>query len=279
MNSQKRAVTLEELVRVKRAERPPPEFWDQFEREMRVKQLAAIVEPKPWWAPFIRVGARVSRHQVPIGAAAILLLSFVSIREYRTAEFRPVFVPEVSHPVTEIENIAESSASAERQDAEAIATSVTSISTTPRSEVAAAPLTTSNPVSVNVATQVGTVAHVVPLMDRAPAAVEPTPSARYIAANLAAVRATDPSIVNDVFAASVRVKGLREPVRDPLTQINTNGESRRSRFLTTALPAIANSSDVSVGTSDRVARRLTEDRLYDSISRVGVRGDRVAIKF
>lgn len=277
MNSQKRAVTLEELVRVKRAERPPPEFWDQFEREMRVKQLAAIVEPKPWWAPFIRVGARVSRHQVPIGAAAVLLLSFVSIREYRTAEFRPSFVPEVSRPVAETENVAEASVSVDRQEPEAIATSAASVSTAP--EIASAPVATSNPASVNVTTQVGAVAHVVPLMDRAPAAVEPTPSARYIAANLAAVRASDPSIVNDVFGASVRVKELREPVRDPLTQINTNGESRRSRFLTTALPAIANSSDVSVGTSDRVARRLTEDRLYDSISRVGVRGDRVAIKF
>jgi len=36
---------------------------------------------------------------------------------------------------------------------------------------------------------------------------------------------------------------------------------------------------VAVGNSQRVARRLTEERLYDSISRVGVQGDRVAFKF
>lgn len=275
MNSQKRAVTLEELMRVKRAERPPPEFWAQFDREMRTKQLAAIVEPKPWWAPFIKVGARVSRHQVPIGAAAVLLLSFVSIREYRTTELRPAFVPEVNRPAVETNNLAET-VMAEESTHRAVSPSVSPIAQT---ELPAAPVISPAPAVSNPAVQVGTVAHVVPLMDRPPQAVEPTPSARYIAANLAAVQAADPSIVNDVFGASVRMKELREPMRDPLTQINAPGESRRSRLLATALPAIANSSDVSVGTSDRVARRLTEERLYESISRVGMRGDRVAIKF
>jgi len=259
-------------MRIKRAERPPPEFWAQFDREMRVKQLAAIVEPKPWWAPFIRVGARVSRHQVPIGAAAVLLLSFVSIREYRTAEFRPVLVPEVTHPTLDTASLPEAAVSDE-------------IISQPVSTPAVAPVEHAPaPVALQTAApsatlQVGTVAHVVPLMDRAPQAVEPTPSARYIAANLAAVQAADPTIVDDVFGASVHMRDLREPMRDPLAQINAPGESRRSRLLATALPALAGSSDVSVGTSDRVARRLTEDRLYDSISRVGVRGDRVAIKF
>lgn len=275
MNPQKRVVTLEELMRLKRAERPPPEFWAQFDREMRVKQLAAIVEPKPWWAPFIRVGARVSRHQVPIGAAAVLLLSFVSIREYRTAEFRPVFVPEVTHPAADTSNVSEPIAAGESTP-QSVVTPV--VATVARTEIPTSPLTVQSPAS-SATLAVGAVAHSVPLMDRAPQAAEPTPSARYIAANLAAVQAADPTIVDDVFGASVHMKELREPMRDPLTQINAPGESRRSRLLATALPALASTADVSVGTSDRVARRLTEDRLYDSISRVGVRGDRVAIKF
>jgi len=37
-------VTLEDLLCLKRAERPPPEFWSEFERELRQKQLAALVE-------------------------------------------------------------------------------------------------------------------------------------------------------------------------------------------------------------------------------------------
>ena len=36
-------VSLEDLLRLKRAERPAPEFWVQFERELRAKQLAALV--------------------------------------------------------------------------------------------------------------------------------------------------------------------------------------------------------------------------------------------
>lgn len=41
--------TLEEVIRIKRAERPPAEFWKRFEEELRAKQLAAIVAPRPWW--------------------------------------------------------------------------------------------------------------------------------------------------------------------------------------------------------------------------------------
>lgn len=41
--------TLETLLRLKRAERPDADFWRDFEQGLREKQLAAIVEPKPWW--------------------------------------------------------------------------------------------------------------------------------------------------------------------------------------------------------------------------------------
>ena len=96
MTPRKTNVSLEDLLRLKRAERPPAEFWNQFEREMRAKELAAIVEPRPWWAPLIRIGSRVSRHQLPIGAAAILALSFVTVREYRTTEPNPGFRAETT---------------------------------------------------------------------------------------------------------------------------------------------------------------------------------------
>ena len=37
----KRPVTLEDLLRLKRAERPAAEFWVRFDRELRAKQEAA----------------------------------------------------------------------------------------------------------------------------------------------------------------------------------------------------------------------------------------------
>ena len=42
-------VSLGELLRLKRAERPEPEFWARFEQDLRAKHLAAIVEKRPWW--------------------------------------------------------------------------------------------------------------------------------------------------------------------------------------------------------------------------------------
>ena len=33
MNQEKRPITIEDLLRLKRAERPAPEFWAEFDRE------------------------------------------------------------------------------------------------------------------------------------------------------------------------------------------------------------------------------------------------------
>jgi hypothetical protein len=76
-----RKVSLEELLRLKRAERPDPEFWSRFEQDLRAKQLAAIVEPRPWWIALrLPQAARaLARFQVPAGAAAVIALSFVVV--------------------------------------------------------------------------------------------------------------------------------------------------------------------------------------------------------
>jgi hypothetical protein len=126
---------------------------------------------------------------------------------------------------------------------------------------------------------VGRVAHAIPLLDSAPEFDELTPSERAIAANLAAAREADPRLVDEVFGSFAHTAEVREQVRDPLARMNVPGEYRRSRLLASALPAMAEVNDVAVGSSARVVRRLTEQRLYDSISRIGVQGDRVAIKF
>jgi hypothetical protein len=80
-------VSLGELLRLKRAERPEPEFWARFEQDLRAKQLAAIVEKRPWWVALrLPLATRaLSRWtvQLPLGAAAVLALSFVVVREDR----------------------------------------------------------------------------------------------------------------------------------------------------------------------------------------------------
>jgi hypothetical protein len=39
----KRPIQIEDILRLKRAERPPAEFWGEFDRQLRAKQLAALV--------------------------------------------------------------------------------------------------------------------------------------------------------------------------------------------------------------------------------------------
>ncbi len=70
-----KAVTVEDLLRLKRAERPAAEFWSQFDDALRAKQLAAIVERRPWWRiEFRGVAAGLARLRVPVGLAAVAVL-------------------------------------------------------------------------------------------------------------------------------------------------------------------------------------------------------------
>src|SRR6267154_1450431 len=73
-------VTLEDLLRVKRAERPPAEFWNQFDRELQAKQLAALVGKKRWWHSAARTFARFS--YLPLGATAALAFAFMAMHQY-----------------------------------------------------------------------------------------------------------------------------------------------------------------------------------------------------
>ena len=75
-----RKITVEDLLRLKRAERPPDEFWATFEAEIRSKQLSAIVSRRPWWDRFSGVFAALNRHQVSIGAACALALAISGYR-------------------------------------------------------------------------------------------------------------------------------------------------------------------------------------------------------
>jgi hypothetical protein len=91
MISPDRKPTLEDLIRVKRAERPPAEFWQRFEEELRAKQLAAIVEKRPWWQPLSRLVAGRQAWFTGLGAVAAVGVAFLGLRPAQ-----PVAVPSVS---------------------------------------------------------------------------------------------------------------------------------------------------------------------------------------
>src|SRR5271168_5255876 len=75
-----RKITVEDLLRLKRAERPQDEFWATFEAEIRSKQLSAIVSRRPWWDRFSWILAAVSRRQLSLGSAAAVALAFAGYR-------------------------------------------------------------------------------------------------------------------------------------------------------------------------------------------------------
>ena len=283
MNHERRSqpqVTLEDLLRLKRAERPPAEFWSQFDRDMRVKQLAAIVEPRPWWAPLIRVGSRVSRYQLPVGATAILALTFVTVSEYRLPQNEASFMPATAEATLDAMPGPTLSAPvaanvAEQADTAAVATTQTAVlaeSTTVATAEQPRTLDALPGQTAEAANQ--------------PFGVEATarefsPSARSIEANLAAVKANEPELARMIDSMpgieNRSVATNRAPAVDPLAHMQSPSDSRRARLLASVLPTSSYSNDRR--TTARVERGLTDERLYESISRFGVEGSKLAIKF
>lgn len=264
-------VTVEALFRLKRAERPPAAFWQEFERELRVKQLAAIVEPRPWWAPLIRIHARFARYQLPVGATAILALTLVTVREYRLPEAEPTFVPAapvarldaMPGPAIEVADPAEGAAAAAAATADARA-----VTETRRAE--------SFPQGLGQRLAVLGGAEAATTVD--------SPSARSIAANLAAVKASEPELaryLDHLAGMDTRVQDDRSPAVDPLANLQSPSDARRARVLSTALPVAASSvADLSERRyQPRLARDLTDERLYERVSRIDLEGKRLAINF
>lgn len=63
-------VTVEQLIQLKRAERPAPTFWEDFDQEFRRRQLAALVSIEPWYRRAGRTFATLTRRLAPAGAGA-----------------------------------------------------------------------------------------------------------------------------------------------------------------------------------------------------------------
>lgn len=271
----KRTVTLEDLLRLKRAERPAAEFWNQFDRELRAKQLAAIVEKRPWWRRFsVRTAwAGFSRYHLPLGATAVLAITVLSVREYR----RP------DAPVAA--SVAENSLSATATPAaSALAPAVAS-------QVVASAVEMAPGAVLENSGSMGTT------NELAPSAVFPgadatadnserelTPASRFIATNLALAKASDPSVAQTMLGSARGFETRAVPTRtravDPLAQMISPSDARRSRLLTaSAVAAVSLNNAQPARTTEVRSRHLSDEQLYDTVSRFGARGNSVLVKF
>lgn len=275
----KRPITIEDLLRLKRAERPPAEFWSEFDRALRAKQLAALVEKRPWWqtAPrFLVAGFR--RYSIPIGATTVAMIAFVS---WRTGENTP------NAPTTETQPVVVAVAS--RAPSSAAADAVAAHGARPESpgegqSFAAAGETPVSPVAevalASEATTPGEISRMVSLMASASAdeaSTELTPSARAIAANLATVRGSEPVLARTLLSPVNETRVAARPVVEPLQQIASPSERRRSNLITAMVAMSA--YDPPAPRGERTNSRLSEDELYDRVHRFGARANSVNLKF
>ena len=279
-----RPVSVEDLLRLKRAERPPVEFWNQFERELRAKQLSALVEKRPWWRELslAHVWSGLRRYHLPLGAAAILAVTVVSVRNYQPARVSSV----VAEPAVVAVAVSASSAAVEPAGP---AVSISAlVESSPaymvvNSAAETAETLTSESTLATDAAPINSLAQMIPVLAVASgtdeAAPAPTPSAKLIAENFAAQSAEASGFSRQVLTAPRGFESRAMPARnrpvEPLAQIKIP-TSRRSTLLASAIP-VASSGPVL--NSERSARSLSDERLYDSVTRVSARGAGVAVKF
>jgi hypothetical protein len=249
-----RKITVEDLIRLKRAERPPVEYWSGFETQMRAKQLAAIVVKRPWWDGPARILSAVWRHPMPIGAAAALALAFVGVRYVGGAghvSTQAVVREAGGAPAPAV------SAQLARQEAVSRAQPVV---------VAAAEAPRAMPVAETASVGAAHAEQVA-----VSGASDRTPIAEGIYVTLADLRDTTPVLPQrDVFGSDRDFEATfspRQQVPEPLARMDPAAE-RRARLLAPALPAYASSSPRPVSGS-LIRERLNDDRIYESMDLYG----------
>jgi hypothetical protein len=249
-----RKITVEDLLSLKRAERPPAEFWASFESEMRAKQLAAIVGKRSWRDALPRIFSTAYRYHLPFGAVAALALTWVGIHYSGVSMVAVSATPSVAArpsvrqavPVAPVVQAAESSGRAQVQ------TRIVSKQTVSAPMAVAAPRMTEVSASVSPKSSIG------------------TQFSDVVAATLADFRQNQPELAKrDVFSSDrefeTTVESMRQVPSDPLAQVDPAAEERNSRLLETSLPAYGTSSAAATLASERVRQRASNDRMYESM--------------
>jgi len=278
-------VSIEDLLRLKRAERPPAEFWGEFDRKLRDKQLAALVAKRPWWQRLPRVVPTFARYRFILGGAAVAAMALVTLRD------EPALTPlaMVVESVAASETLTAMPSSAAgfgplHPVVEELAPSDPVLTV-----VAVAAPVASNAVEVAVDAQIAeplmpeNLSRLVALGGGAVAVAEAfqaSSSARHAAANLATARTSEQIAVGRLLGGTNGFEARAMPARttvDPLQQMTPPGESRRARLLTAMVSSAA--LETSARSTERAANRFAEEGVYDQIQRFGARGDRVHVKF
>jgi hypothetical protein len=244
----KQPVSLEDLMRIKRAERPAPEFWSEWQKSMRARTRSAALEHRPWWRDALpRTWISIARWQTPIGAAALGALVYVAVHEYRPALAEaPVLAP---------------SSIPERTEAVA---ALVQPKTAVLSELRDAPLVRTED-RIDPMTQPGGISNAVAMISLSER--DRSPAARRIAANFATARAMDSQFL-------ANLPGNRElmPVMSAEDIPAAAKPSRRENLLGIAYLPTASYDASSLRGGERVLSRLNEEQVYENtVRRLGAK--------
>jgi hypothetical protein len=263
-------VTLEDLLRLKRAERPPAEFWHQFDRELQAKQLAALVGKKRWWHSAARSLTRFS--YLPLGAAAALAFAFIVAHQYLS-------------PAAEIASFSKLQAPAAKIAlAPAVLRTVVALQSQPPAVIAHEKIAST------------TVASVQPVSrPAAPAVTRELPTTiTWLADTLQATDATplsehamsvnfaDARIDNPVAASNLESMSESRARRtaDPLTQVSSPTETQYARWRAALTDGrLVSMVDPVTLMHQQLATRVGDDGLADDAGRLDASGNSVSIKF
>jgi hypothetical protein len=251
-------VTIEDLLSLKRAERPTTEFWANFERELHQKQLTALVEKRRWWHGFS--GQLTRRVYLPAGAAAAVAFTLVAVRY------------QAPLPVAQMESGDASLITAATQVVEILPTTVVGSFDARREQ----PTLVAQQASVRDEIPAST-----PVTARSVAGDEISPSARSIAANLARLEQSEPDLLQAVMgnrlSSSARVQSAVAQLESESVPANDSTSRYRliARYADRALSPVPSAP---APVRERIARRLG-DGFVDDVSRIGVGGNRVSLKF
>jgi hypothetical protein len=274
---EKRQPSLDDLFALKRSEKPSAEFWDTFQAEFHIRQRAAAIEPKRWWFVLPRVLVGLSRYQMPVGAAAVLAVTFLSFREYREPGLEIAYTPtapsqsETSAGFESRIDVAESPA--------VVAPETASVRVEEMSTVLQRAGATDGSASVSLSPMVvwaGVAANRGDSMMS-----DLSPSERSIAANLAAVRAEQPQLSRLLGGPQLNLTASG-PVADPLSDVSVPSSAREPLFAYKPAGSEIDEADGDQSIPDihsRIASRLNDDLLYDSVRRLTAGGDRLTLKF
>lgn len=260
-------VTLEDLLRLKRAERPAPEFWSAFDAELRRKQLAAGVKNRRWWLFQVPVAFRRLWVSLPVGAAAAVALTWVALRPSApvqtpatfVAEATPVSSPASSTPVV-VASVSE--------------TSIPVDSTVVAAETPAASEASSLRVAVaSSKSDPGLISDLTALM----AGFNPESLAGGSKFSLQLNQGEEAAPADTFKTVAMRVESTSTEAVAPAPL-----DQRKARLLAYATTSLGSSHEDSKRTTrsrERVASRLSEQALQDSMSRLDVGGNHLSIKF